>query len=82
MSRRKIHPDEPLEIFVSFAVRTGAEPDQHHQILDHQRIPMVGTVFDNRDRIMRYVAMNIIKVAALQTELARSLTPVLRHLRG
>lgn len=82
MARRRIKPDEPLEIFVSFTVRTGKGPEHCHQILDHQRVPMVGTVFDNRDRMMRFLAVNMVKIAALQTEVARSLMPVIRNFRG
>lgn len=79
MSRRKSRNEEPLEIYVSFTVRTGKAADEKFQLLDHQRVPMVGTVFDNRDRALRFLAVSLVKVAAMQTNVMRTLLPLIRR---
>lgn len=81
MARRKYpkyRDDEPLDIYISFAVRTGKAEHEKFQLLDNQRVPMVGTAFENRDRAVRFLAVSLVKVAALQTNLVRHLLPMLR----
>ncbi len=72
MRRRRAKKDEePLEVRLSFTVRTGKEPDDEFRLLEDKHVPMVGSVFQYRDRAARFLAVSLMKVAAMHKGVLR-----------
>ncbi|MFC4251377.1 hypothetical protein [Sinimarinibacterium flocculans] len=44
---------EPLEVDLTVSFRFGSEPEDRITPIDGRRLPMVNSVFQNRDRILR-----------------------------
>ncbi|MDT0616963.1 hypothetical protein RM531_00605 [Salinisphaera sp. P385] len=77
---------KPLRVEVSLVVRTGPEPEDRLTILDDAPVPMVGSVFEYRNRIVRFFAATLVQVAmrspAFYREIAPGLLTYLDALRG
>ena len=77
--RRKREP-EPVDLRLSFVVRTGDEPEDQITILDEQEIKMVDSVFKYRDKASRFLAFTLVKVAATNRKVMHEIVPALRLL--
>ena len=75
--RRKRKP-EPVDLRLSFTVRTGDEEEDVVTILDEKELKMVGSVFQYRDKAARFLAMSLVKVAATNRKVFRQVVPGLR----
>lgn len=73
---------EPLDIRLSLAFRFGDEPGDRVTVMNDRAVPLVGTVFDSRDRILRGFTRLLFKAAAQQPKVAAELVPVLKLLGG
>lgn len=77
---------EPLRVEVTLVVRTGPAPEDRLTILDDTPVPMVGSVFEYRNRIVRFFAATLVQVAmrspAFYREIAPGLLTYLDALRG
>lgn len=73
-SRRK---QEPLDISLSVSFRFGDEPDDRLTVMDQRSIPMVGTIFDKRDAVMKGFAKLFIKAASMRPSVAAEFVPFL-----
>lgn len=77
---------EPLRISLSVTVRTGPDPQDHHVLMRDRELRIVGSVFEYRDRILRYFVGALWRVAAaspaVYREVAPGLTAMLQNLRG
>lgn len=72
MSRRRASREkEPLEVRLSFTVRTGKGPGEEFHLLEDQRVPMAGSVFQYRDKAARFLAMALVRVAAMHKGVLR-----------
>ncbi len=78
-SRRK-KPREPLDVRLSFTVRTGDEPEDTLTILDEKEIKMVDSVFSYRDKAQRFLALTLVRVAATNRKVMHEIVPALRLL--
>ena len=73
MPRRRARKEQkPLEVRLSFTVRTGQQPADEFRILQDQRVPMVGSVFMYRDKAARFLAVSLMRVAAMHKGVLRS----------
>jgi hypothetical protein len=85
--RRRSHrlpnrlPKGPLEVRVTMRFKFGEQPDDVITMMDDRRIPMVDSVFRNRDRIIRSFVKLLVKAGMAQPRVARELLPVVRFLR-
>jgi len=50
--------------------------------MDDRRVPMVGSVFDSRDRILRTFTVLLMRTGMAQPKVAKELIPLLRLLPG
>lgn len=66
---------EPLAVNVTLIVRTGSEPENQITILDDRKIPMVGSVFEYRNRIRRFFVSSLLRVAATSPAVYREIAP-------
>lgn len=79
-ARRKRQPT-PIEVDLTVRFNFGKTPEDAITVLDRQRIPMVNSVFDSRDRILRSFAGLMIKTGLKQPSVARELFPLMKLLR-
>jgi hypothetical protein len=73
---------EPLDIKLSVAFRFGDEPDERVTMMNDRSIPLVGTVFESRDKILRGFSRLLFKAAAQQPKVASELVPLFKLLGG
>ena len=72
---------EPVDIRLTVAFRFGDEPGERVTVMDDRHVPLVGTLFESRDRILRGFTRLLIKAGAQQPKVARELLPLLKLLR-
>ena len=72
---------EPLEVRLTMRFNFGDTPEDTVTVMDDRRVPMVGSVFESRDRIIRGFTMLLLKASAAQPKVARELIPLLRLLK-
>jgi hypothetical protein len=78
---RRRRRNEPLEVKLTLRYRFGDEPDDTVTVMDDRAIPMVDSVFKNRDRIVRAFAMTLVRAGITKPKVVRELVPGLRLLR-
>lgn len=57
------------------AVRYGDEPDESLTVVDGRKVPMVGSVFEQRDRIVRGFGKVLLKTLSARPSLLREVIP-------
>lgn len=77
-ARRKA---EPVEVKLTLRYRFGDEPDDTVTVMDDRAIPMVDSVFKNRDRIVRALAMTLVRAGITRPKVVSELVPGLGLLR-
>ena len=70
---RRSRKRESLEVILSFKMRFGEAPDDQLTLIDERRVPLVGSVFDNRDRIAREFLRLLVKAGVRRP--SRMLSP-------
>ncbi len=61
--------------------RFGADEDDRVRMLNHRRVPMVDSVFANRDRILRSFVQLMIQGGMKSPSVVRELVPLARYMR-
>ena len=79
LARSRRRRREPMEVILTFQMNFGDRPDDSVTLIDERRVPLVGSVFDNRDRILREFLRLLMKAGAQQPRVMRRL---LRLQRG
>jgi hypothetical protein len=79
---RRLREREPLEVRLTMRFNFGEEPEETVTVMNDRRVPMVGSVFDSRDRIMRSFAMLLVRTGMSQPKVAKELVPLIRLLPG
>ena len=57
---------QPMEVVLTVKVNFGDRPSEAVTLIDERRVPLVGSVFDNRDRIAREFVRLLVKAGAKQ----------------
>lgn len=78
-SRRKLR--EPLDVRLTFKINFGATPADAVTVMNERRVPMVNSVFEHRDRIIRTFAMSLLRVGLAQPSVVREVFPAMKLLR-
>jgi len=73
---RRVKP--PLEVRLSLKVRFGADADESVVLMQDRRVPMVNSVFENRDRILRSFTMLLLRASMTQPKVMGEVFPALR----
>lgn len=76
-SRKK----EPIDVNLTVKFNFGNEPDDAITVLNDVRVPMVDSVFSNRDRIVRGFVSLLLKSGFKSPAVTRELFPVVRLLK-
>ena len=77
--RRK--PREPLDVRLTFKINFGDTPADAVTVMSERRVPMVNSVFDQRDRIIRTFAMSLLRVGLTQPKVVSEVFPAMKLLR-
>lgn len=80
-SRRAKAPPEPLAVDLTVRFKFGQGTDDQVTVMEDQRVPMVGSVFANRSRIIRGFLGLLIKTGLSSRKVLAELAPPLRLLR-
>ncbi len=75
---RRLKRNEPLDVQLTVAFRFGDDVQDQVTVIDDRRIPMVGGLISNRDRIIRGFMKLILRAAVTQPRVARQLFPLRR----
>jgi hypothetical protein len=78
-SRRR---PQPVDVHLTLKMNFGEKPAEAITVIDNRRVPMVGSIFTYRDRIVRGFAMLLVRTGLAQPKVARELFPMLKLLRG
>lgn len=73
---------EPLDVQLSLAFRFGEEEGDKVTMLNERSIPMVGSVFQYRDRIIRSFAMLMLRAGVSQPKVVAEILPAASWLRA
>lgn len=79
---RRRRRNEPLEVKLTLRYRFGEEPDDTVTVMNDRAIPMVDSVFKNRDRIVRAFAMTLVRAGITKPKVVRELVPGLGLVRN
>lgn len=75
---RRRKPEEPLEVRVSLRFVFGDGPGESVRMIDDRRVPLVGSVFEHRDRILRSFAMLMLRAGVAQPKVIAEIFPAFR----
>jgi hypothetical protein len=72
---------QPVDVHLTLKMNFGEAKGDAITVIDNRRVPMVGSVFAYRDRIVRGFALLLVKTGLAQPRVARELFPLLKVLR-
>ena len=78
---RRRRQREPLEVRLTMRFNFGDSPEDVVTVMDDRRVPMVGSVFESRDRIIRGFTVLLLNASAAQPKVAKELIPLLRLIK-
>lgn len=70
--KRRREP-QPLDVSLTVRFNFGETPEEALTVIDDRRIPMVGSVFANRDRIIRGFVSLLLKTGLRDAKVARKI---------
>lgn len=80
-ARQQKDDEEPLAVDLTLVFRFGDEPNDAVTVIDNRRVPMVGSVFDSRDAVMRGFVRHMLKAGLTQPKVLGEVLPALKLLR-
>src|SRR3546814_12959287 len=75
--RKRRREKEPLDVQLTVRFNFGAEPEDHITVIDDRRVPLVGGIIANRDRVLRGFVNLLLRTAMAQPRVAREIFPLL-----
>ena len=72
---------EPLDVRLSLKVNFGDTPADAVTVMHERRVPMVNSVFEQRDRIIRAFTMTLLRVGLAQPKVVSEVFPAVKLLR-
>ena len=64
---------EPLDVILTLKINFGDSPGDALTLIEERKVPLVGSVFDNRDRIAREFLRLLLKAGARQPQVLRAM---------
>lgn len=77
---RRKRMQAPLDVGLTVKFKFGNDADDTVTVMNDRRIPMVDSVFKNRDRIMKSFIGLLVKTGLSQPKVAREIFPAARLL--
>lgn len=81
LSTRRKRAKQPIEVDLTVAFRFGDEPGDKVTVIDNRRVPMVGSVFDSRDAVVRGFVKLLLKAGLTQPRVLSEVLPAVRLLQ-
>ena len=66
LGRARQRRKEPLDVVLTLKLNFGDSPGDALTLIEEQRVPLVGSVFENRDRIAREFLRLLLKASSRQ----------------
>lgn len=82
LSSRRRRAREPLDVQLTVDVIFGDAPDERLRMIDKRNIPMVNSVFEARDTILRQFALLTLRAGVAQPRVFAELVPLVKLLPG
>ncbi len=79
--KRRGRNTEPLEVRMTLRFKFGDDPDDAVTVMNDRKVPLVGGIFQSRDRIVRAFAVLLVKTGMAQPKVIREIIPALNVLR-
>jgi hypothetical protein len=73
--------EPPLDVDLSVTFRFGEAPEDRVTVIDQRRVPMMGSVFDSRDAVMRGFIKLLMKAAVMQPKVLGEVVPLFKRKR-
>jgi hypothetical protein len=73
MERARTRRREPMDVILTLKINFGDRPEDAMTVVRERRVPLVGSVFDNRDRIAREFLRLLLKAGLAQPRTLRRL---------
>lgn len=73
LARARHRRKKPMDIILTLKVNLGNRPGDAVTLIDERRVPLVGSVFENRDRIAREFVKLLVRLGAHPQALRRLL---------
>lgn len=70
-ARARARKRRPLDVILTFKMNFGDDPREAMTLIDQRRVPLVGSVFENRDRIAREFLRLLVKAGTRQPRVMR-----------
>lgn len=71
VGRERRRRRQPMEVILTVKMNFGDHPRDAMTLMHERRVPLVGSVFDNRDRIAREFLRMMVKAGARQPAIMR-----------
>jgi hypothetical protein len=79
-AKRRKGSRERVDVRLTVRFKFGEESDEQLTMIDDRSVPMVGSLLENRDRILHGFSTLLFKAALLQPKIARELAPLVARL--
>src|SRR3546814_15499714 len=66
--RKRRREKEPLDVQLTVRFNFGAEPEDHITVIDDRRVPLVGGIIANRDRVLRGFVHLLLRTAMARSD--------------
>lgn len=73
LGRARQRRKQPMDVILTLKVNFGDSPGDALTLIEEQRVPLVGSVFDNRDRIAREFLRLLLKASSRQPRVLKTL---------
>jgi hypothetical protein len=73
IGRARQRRKQPMDVVLTLKINFGDHPGDAMTLVDERKIPLVGSVFENRDRIAREFLSLLMKAGARQPRVLRRL---------
>ena len=73
LGRARQRRKEPLDVVLTLKLNFGDSPGDALTLIEERRVPLVGSVFENRDRIAREFLRLLLKASSRQPRVLKTL---------
>ena len=73
LGRARQRRKQPLDVVLTLKLNFGDSPGDALTLIEEQRVPLVGSVFENRDRIAREFLRLLLKASSRQPGVLKTL---------
>ena len=73
LGRSRQRRKEPMDVILTLKINFGNSPSDAMTLIEERKVPLVGSVFENRDRIAREFLRLLLKAGASQPRLLRNM---------